>query len=173
MKDDFKTILFRETNEQFEEYKVAQKAFGDDDERTISSGAAFHALYSLLDKFELKKEFAHWQRHSETVDAREALDKKINELFKEYTDSCLYRDKATLICNAKEIYIKSMIYIHAANIATVEQAAYLLRFNNPLDTIYTEWLKLHHDDEIFKQGLTRVLKELFSERDMVDCQTKD
>lgn len=108
----------------------------------------------------------------ETVDApvqdvRAKFEQKLRDCFEQYKAEWLQKRTDTLIEDAEEIASVQRMFKELPEAVTDEDAAYLLRFKNPLEVVADAWQDANGFGSVIDDEMTHMLWEL---RDRGDAE---
>ena len=94
------------------------------------------------------------------MEAREQLRKRVEDCYRESFDSWLMKQPIDLIERAEEIASVQRMRDELPDAVTEEDAAYLLRFKNPLEVVADRWQSMNGSGSIADEDMRHILWEL-------------
>lgn len=98
-------------------------------------------------------------------DARSKLKRKLDACYNEYYESWLQMQPLDLVERAEEIASVRRMREELPYAVTEEDAAYLLRFKNPLEVVADAWQSMNGSGSIVDDDMTQILWELRDRQD--------
>ncbi len=93
-------------------------------------------------------------------DAKTRLSQKLKDCFEQYKTEWLRKRPDALIEDAEEIASVQRMFKELPNAVTDEDAAYLLRFKNPLEVASDYWTRMNGSGSVVDDEVTHILWEI-------------
>jgi len=98
-------------------------------------------------------------------DVRSLLKQKVEDCYKEFYDSWLMKQPIDLVERAEEIASIQRMAEELPSAVTEEDAAYLLRFKNPLEVVSDRWQSMNGSGTVVDDDMSHILWELRDRQD--------
>ena len=98
-------------------------------------------------------------------DANSKLKRKLDACYNEYYESWLQMQPLDLVERAEEIASIRRMREELPDAVTEEDAAYLLRFKNPLEVVADAWQSMNGSGSIVDDDMTQILWEIRDRQD--------
>ena len=98
-------------------------------------------------------------------DVRAKFEQKLRDCFEQYKAEWLQKRPDTLIEDAEEIASVQRMFKELPEAVTDEDAAYLLRFKNPLEVVSDYWTSMNGSGSIADDDMSHILWELRDRQD--------
>ena len=95
-----------------------------------------------------------------TRDVRTRFEQKIKDCFEQYKAEWLQKRPDALIEDAEEIASVQRMFKELPGAVTDEDAAYLLRFKNPLEVVSDYWTDMNGSGSVADDDMTHILWEI-------------
>ncbi|MBE6909372.1 MAG: DUF3848 domain-containing protein [Ruminococcaceae bacterium] len=98
-------------------------------------------------------------------DVRARFEQKLRDCFEQYKAEWLQKPVAALIEDAEEIASVQRMFKELPEAVTDEDAAYLLRFKNPLEVVSDYWTSMNGSGTVVDDDMSHILWELRDRQD--------
>ena len=98
-------------------------------------------------------------------DVRSLLKQKVEDCYKEFYDSWLLKQPIDLVERAEEIASIQRMVEELPDAVTEEDAAYLMRFKNPLEVVSDRWQSMNGSGTVVDDEMRHILWELRDRRE--------